>query len=183
MKNSLAALATGAMILAGSNFAHVAPASADPQSYGYGGYHGGYHGRYHGRGRHHYRGHHGHGAGYALLGLGAGLLLYSAIDSANSRRTSVYRGYDSRDAIIYGSPGYYGAPSAARQVYEARAPRYAPPPEAVAGAGSQVASSCVQTREYQTTVVIAGEEREAYGTACLQPDGAWVLGAPQFAPE
>jgi surface antigen len=30
-------------------------------------------------------------------------------------------------------------------------------------------------REYQQTVVIGGEERRAYGTACRQPDGSWRI--------
>jgi len=30
-------------------------------------------------------------------------------------------------------------------------------------------------REYQQTVVIGGEERQAFGTACRQPDGSWRI--------
>ncbi len=30
-------------------------------------------------------------------------------------------------------------------------------------------------REYRQTVVIGGQEREAYGTACRQPDGNWLI--------
>lgn len=30
-------------------------------------------------------------------------------------------------------------------------------------------------REYRQTVVIGGKEEEAYGTACRQPDGTWVI--------
>ncbi|MBI5904059.1 MAG: glycine zipper 2TM domain-containing protein [Deltaproteobacteria bacterium] len=30
-------------------------------------------------------------------------------------------------------------------------------------------------REYQQTVLIGGEERQAYGTACRQPDGTWKI--------
>lgn len=30
-------------------------------------------------------------------------------------------------------------------------------------------------REYQQTVIIGGEERQAYGTACRQPDGSWKI--------
>ncbi len=34
-------------------------------------------------------------------------------------------------------------------------------------------------REYQTTVTVGGEQQEAYGTACRQPDGSWkVVNAP-----
>ena len=30
-------------------------------------------------------------------------------------------------------------------------------------------------REYQQTVLIGGQERQAYGTACRQPDGSWKI--------
>lgn len=30
-------------------------------------------------------------------------------------------------------------------------------------------------REYQQTVIIGGEEQQAYGTACRQPDGSWKI--------
>jgi surface antigen len=30
-------------------------------------------------------------------------------------------------------------------------------------------------REYRQTVVIDGKEEQAYGTACRQPDGSWVI--------
>ena len=30
-------------------------------------------------------------------------------------------------------------------------------------------------REYQTTVTIGGKQRQAYGTACRQPDGQWKV--------
>ncbi len=30
-------------------------------------------------------------------------------------------------------------------------------------------------REYQTTVTIGGEVQSAYGTACRQPDGSWII--------
>lgn len=33
--------------------------------------------------------------------------------------------------------------------------------------------TCLQEREYQTTVIVGGREVDAYGTACLQPDGSW----------
>jgi len=36
--------------------------------------------------------------------------------------------------------------------------------------------SCLQEREYTTTVLIGGRNVEAYGTACLQPDGSWQRG-------
>jgi surface antigen len=30
-------------------------------------------------------------------------------------------------------------------------------------------------REYTQTVIVAGQEQQAYGTACRQPDGTWVI--------
>lgn len=30
-------------------------------------------------------------------------------------------------------------------------------------------------REFQQTVMIGGRSESAYGTACLQPDGAWEV--------
>jgi surface antigen len=35
---------------------------------------------------------------------------------------------------------------------------------------------CLQLREYQTTVIIGGRERPAYGMACLKADGSWMQG-------
>ena len=42
--------------------------------------------------------------------------------------------------------------------------------------------SCLQTREYTTTVVIEGKEVEAYGTKCLRPDGTWSYGPARPVP-
>lgn len=30
-------------------------------------------------------------------------------------------------------------------------------------------------REYQSTVVVGGQQQQAYGTACRQPDGSWRI--------
>jgi surface antigen len=37
------------------------------------------------------------------------------------------------------------------------------------------ASNGQYCREYQQTVVVAGKEQQAYGTACRQPDGSWLI--------
>lgn len=34
-------------------------------------------------------------------------------------------------------------------------------------------SSCLQQREYQTIIIMDGEQIPAWGVACLQPDGSW----------
>ncbi|WP_281320804.1 hypothetical protein [Iodidimonas sp. MBR-22] len=143
------------------------------------GYRGGH--RYRG-GRHHGRG---HGARNVFLGVGAGLLLYHVIDSANENRANAGSGGS------YGADGYY---QPGDRVYDvAQPPRYAPRPGSIparSGAASAQgdapiaeAPSCLQTREYQTTITIAGDEKEAYGTACLMPDGNWKMGAPQLVPD
>jgi surface antigen len=41
---------------------------------------------------------------------------------------------------------------------------------------------CLQTREYQTTIIVGGKREAAYGTACLQPDGSWRQGPPILEP-
>lgn len=38
------------------------------------------------------------------------------------------------------------------------------------------ASSCLQVREYQTTITVGNQTVPAYGQSCLQPDGSWKLG-------
>jgi hypothetical protein len=56
------------------------------------------------------------------------------------------------------------------------APPPPPPPPVVATqpppGPTPSAQSC---REFDTPVVINGQEQEAYGTACLQPDGSWQV--------
>jgi surface antigen len=49
------------------------------------------------------------------------------------------------------------------------------------GATRQVLSDCLQTREYQTEIVIDGQPVPAYGTACLQADGSWKIVSGPFA--
>ena len=41
---------------------------------------------------------------------------------------------------------------------------------------------CLMIREYQTRVIIGGREVEAYGDACMQPDGSWRRGSPKLVP-
>ncbi|MGB5259250.1 MAG: hypothetical protein WBO34_01870 [Gammaproteobacteria bacterium] len=52
-----------------------------------------------------------------------------------------------------------------------------PPPDAYSHSGS-----CLQQREYQTTVIVGGRSVDAYGTACLQPDGSWTRSPARVAP-
>jgi surface antigen len=116
----------------------------------------------------HYRRHHGHrhdgDAGVALgAGLIFGMLLGSAIENSYERR--------------YREPAYYGPP-----------PGYRPAPRVVYDEPSvtiaqRPAGACLQEREYQTKVVVNGRKVDAYGIACLQPDGSWHQGPAQLVPE
>jgi surface antigen len=51
-----------------------------------------------------------------------------------------------------------------------------PAPQYSYGSGS----TCLQEREYQTKVIVGGKQVDAYGTACLQPDGSWRRGPAQL---
>jgi hypothetical protein len=42
-------------------------------------------------------------------------------------------------------------------------------------------SDCLQEREYTNKVIIGGKTVDAYGTACLQPDGSWRYGPAELA--
>ena len=44
---------------------------------------------------------------------------------------------------------------------------------ALAGSGGEAKAE--QCREYTRTVYIGARAQEAYGTACLQPDGSWMI--------
>lgn len=136
-------------------------------------YYGGY---YYGYSPHHgyYRHHHGHAGTYlgvALLGLGLGYVLSKSHDDRDDYyRDQRYRDEYYRDRDYRGSyatpppPGYSGAEPQSQQ------PTYQ---------GFDF-SQCQETREYQTTILIDGEEQQAYGTACLMPDGTWVAGPMQI---
>ena len=96
----------------------------------------------------------------AILGVGVGLVVASAINS-KSRRADP-------PTVIYTEP--YPAPQV---VYRSLPPQQA---VSVAQAPAPLPAGCMQTREYQTTIIVGGVERAAYGTACLMPDGAWMTG-------
>lgn len=63
--------------------------------------------------------------------------------------------------------------------YSARQYSYSPPPAAPAYPQPAQATTCLQEREYQMKVIVGGREADAYGTACLQPDGSWHRGPAQ----
>lgn len=123
------------------------------------------HRKQHNRNGHGY-GHRGHGNNYyrhdddsdekLLIGLVVGGILGYAINNANHQNDISY----DRD---------YGRPARNRDVYPAT------------DSYRQNDRSCLQEREYQTTVIVGGREVDAYGTACLQPDGSWKRSPAQVA--
>jgi len=49
-------------------------------------------------------------------------------------------------------------------------------PAPVQTARAPQAPACDYSREYQTTVIVGGQEVPAHGRACWKPDGSWDLG-------
>jgi hypothetical protein len=132
------------------------------------GHHGGRHGKYYDKPYRYggYRGHHGHGRhvtkykyryddgndGEKFL---IGLLFGGIAGYALGQHEDGQQGYDPYPARapVYGNAGYS------------------------AGGGA-----CLQQREYQNKVIVGGRTVDAYGTACLQPDGSWRYGPVELAP-
>ena len=80
------------------------------------------------------------------------------------------RGHRARPTVVYVAPGVqYAAPAAV--------------PAPIAVARQPAAPDCLVIREYQTRIVVGGREVEAYGDACLQPDGSWRTGPPKIMPD
>jgi surface antigen len=141
----------------------AAPALAGGYYSGGVGYHG-YYGGAHFGGRYH---HHGHGDTGAALA--AGLIFGAALGYALNDHRRDYR-YDA-----YAYDPYYE-----RRHHRLR---YAPPRVVYAPATpAWSGGTCLQQREYQTRVTVGGREVEAYGPACLQPDGSWVRGPARLVP-
>jgi hypothetical protein len=87
-----------------------------------------------------------------LLGLVVGGILGYAINNAQ------------QGSAGYGR--YYPAPRAYDNAYD--------PTETYSD------GTCLQEREYTTVVEVGGRNVDAYGTACLQPDGSWKRGPAQM---
>lgn len=91
-----------------------------------------------------------------------------------------HRRYNSNDdeKLIYGLlvGGLFGyvIGNAQQQAPSYSAPAYVAP--VTPSPAPEPASTCLQEREYQMTVIVGGKEAQAYGTACLQPDGSWYRG-------
>lgn len=148
-------------------FSLVLPGLASAEKYGHRHYKHGYkhnyghnygHKKHHRHGNRHYGGHgyynkhvthyykHDNSNEKLLIGLVVGGILGYAINNAQHRSAYHYGG---------------GYPPAQINAYPKSS--YQP-----------AIASCLQQREYQTTVVVGGKNVPAYGTACLQPDGSWL---------
>ena len=77
-------------------------------------------------------------------------------------------------APVLPAPVYYPPPPPPVYYAPAPSPVYYAPPAAAAPAvtAAPARSDC---RQYSTTTVIDGQPRQAFGTACLQPDGSWRI--------
>lgn len=130
------------------------------KTYGHGGYYGQYnYGHYKKYNNYRYKG---HGDNGTALGIGLGVvglaLAVAAVNSADRRPDP------------YAYPVYERVPPVRRVEYRT---------EVVDNFQN---NQCLQTREYQTRITVGGRSREAYGTACLQPDGQWLQGPPTIDP-
>jgi hypothetical protein len=122
-------------------------------NYGYG--HNNYYGGYRGNSK----------TDTVVLGVGLGILgLAVASAASNKSRNSRDWTDDNRQYVTSGRDAPRGFPEPA---YDASLP-------------TAYDSSCLQAREYQTTITVGGQREKAYGTACLQPDGSWRQGPPQL---
>lgn len=136
-------------------------------------------------------------------GLFTGAIISSAFNRRNyNTNVGINYGYG-HPGFGYGYPGYRFAPRT-NVVYVERpvqtvvqqVPVYAQGPNYQQQAQYQqqsqyqyqptqqqaVNNSCLQSREYTTTIEIGGEAVPAYGQACLQPDGSWKFGDPVAVP-
>lgn len=118
-------------------------------SYGYRGNYG-YGGSYG-----YYGGHRGGHGGEVALGLLTGGLLFYAL-TANQRNN---------DTVYVQQQPVYVQPEQQQQWTQ----RQPVQPQ-------NLDSSCLQVREYQTTITVGNQSVPAYGQSCLQPDGSWKLG-------
>ena len=138
--------------------------------------------------------------GAFLGGLFTGAVISSAFNNRRHYNTHVGINYSfGHPGFGYGYPGYRFAPrtnvvyverpvqTAVKQVpvyaqgpnYQQQQPgyyQYQPTQQ------QAVNNSCLQTREYTTTIEIGSEAVPAYGQACLQPDGSWKFGDPVAVP-
>jgi hypothetical protein len=147
--------------------------------------HNGHAGKYHGyrghAGKHHgYRGHSGKQRGYRYHGGYSRKYVtkYNYDDDNDGENLLIgllvggVVGYAIGDSRHDASPSVYYPPAspAPREIHNTAQYAYE---------GGE--NACLQEREYQNKVVIGGKTVDAYGTACLQPDGSWRYGPAQLA--
>jgi hypothetical protein len=84
-------------------------------------------------------------------------------------------------AIMLASQSQAAAPRPQPVTY-VQPPAPAPYPVTVAQAPDWQSASCLMTREYQTQITVGGRLVDAYGQACMQPDGSWLKGPAQAVP-
>lgn len=119
--------------------------------------------------------------GVAILALSATTVLWTVPATADSMYFGFSSGYGHRHhrhhhhgpyyrySYYHYPPPVYYAPPPPRVVYVP-----APPPLAAVPTSPAYRTNDGQyCREYQATVMVNGQPQPSYGTACLQPDGAW----------
>ncbi|UCC55922.1 MAG: hypothetical protein JSU75_11355 [Gammaproteobacteria bacterium] len=150
-------------------------------SYGHGDRHSGGYGKGHGKGRHHgdYRKPHykHHGGGHYYRGRHGKHVTKYKYEYDNDNENLLIGllvgglvGYAIGDSQSSGSQQYYAPAAPPREVYSTT------PYNTVDGDGT-----CLQEREYTNKVIVGGKTVDAYGTACLQPDGSWRYGPSRLA--
>ena len=124
------------------------------------------------RHRHHH-GHHHHGsAAAAVVGLG----MLSLMLSRPRVDYHWYKGW-MPTRIYHYPPTVHVVPQVRHVVRPTPPPRIAPVRQR-----ATLPLGCLMIREYQTRIIIGGREVEAYGDACMQPDGSWRRGPPKLVP-
>ncbi len=122
-----------------------------------------------------HRHHHGHHHGYAAAAM-AGFGMLSLMLSRP--RADYYRYGGWMPTRIYGHPPTVHVVPQVRYVVRPTPPsRIAPVRQR-----ATLPPGCLMIREYQTRIIIGGREVEAYGDACMQPDGSWRRGPPKLVP-
>jgi len=105
----------------------------------------------------------------ALLGCGVGSRVQDNNAAANQQRTQPQIQWNNNTNAQYAANGWTKS-----QPTSAYWPQQPQPTQRTQVATVQCASG--YTREYNTTVIVGGEEVPAYGTACYKADGSWELG-------
>jgi len=110
--------------------------------------------------RDHYR-HSNHRGGEIVLGILTGGLLFHAM-------TNNQRGRNHDRTVYVQQQPVYAQPQQQQWTRKQQVQRQNTP--------QNTHNSCLQKREYQTTITVGGQSVPAYGQSCLQPDGSWKLG-------